>query len=163
MAVAIGVTVGVVGSTAGITPAQAQNTTSVTIICANEGETCLLPNLNNLARTVTYGKNGAFVSLSVFDQIGCNNTSFGRDPLVGVVKNCTYTVDVSSLNWTQCAQENSYCSFLGTRKLVRYGLVTQPLAINWWAYLPFADGIMCNNVIFGDPFVGLMKTCQITN
>jgi hypothetical protein len=137
------------GSMAGITPARAADTL---IICASEGQTCYVPN----ARTaITYGKNGATATIVGVTQINCDNGSFRMDPLHGVGKFCTYTVDPDTLTWTQCAQEGSTCSFTGA-KLVRYGA-------SKWVYGSFVNGVGCNNGVFGDPNPGVGKTCQVAN
>jgi hypothetical protein len=139
----------IAGSLAAITPAQAAD---VLIICATEGQTCNAPN----ARTaISYGKNGAIVTVVGVTQIGCDVRNFKVDPLQGQVKSCTYTVDPDTLSWTDCAREGSTCNFTGA-KLVRYGA-------SKWVYGSFANGVECNVGTFGDPDYGVNKRCQVAN
>jgi Flp pilus assembly pilin Flp len=56
--------------------------------------------------------------------------------------------------WTNCAVENSFCSFSGTAQ-VRYG------ANGIWAYGTFSNGVQCSNATFGDPVFGVLKSCQV--
>jgi Flp pilus assembly pilin Flp len=57
-------------------------------------------------------------------------------------------------NWTYCATEHQVCAFSGT-KTIRYGengtYVTRSLT----------NGTPCENVVFGDPLVGVLKHCDI--
>ena len=59
------------------------------ILCATEGQTCLLPG----PATVQYGANGQFVTMSYPNggNIPCTTAEFGSDPIRGVVKSCSYT------------------------------------------------------------------------
>jgi hypothetical protein len=56
--------------------------------------------------------------------------------------------------WTNCANENGFCSFSGTAQ-VRYG------AGEVWVIQTHTDGVSCTNAIFGDPVWGVAKTCQV--
>ena len=58
-------------------------------------------------------------------------------------------------SWSQCATEGGTCSFSGTRT-VRYGTATQNVTRT------LADGTACNNHVFGDPAVGILKTCWVS-
>jgi hypothetical protein len=137
---------GVVGGSA---PARAEN---VLITCATDSGTCIVPNTTT---TVTYGKNGAIlVRTAGVTQLICDATTFGGDPLRGVVKSCTYTVDPMSMQWIQCAQEGQTCGFTGAR-FVRFG------ANGKWVYSSYIDGVACNRETFGDPIVGTPKMCFV--
>jgi hypothetical protein len=149
MALAIGA-VAVSAATITVSPARAEE---VLVICAQEGQTCYLPNATTV---VSYGKNGAIKSISGVTQIGCDNGSFGGDPLVGVGKFCIYKVDPPTWQWTKCAEEGTRCDFTGA-KLVRYG------QSNNWVYSSFVNGVDCNNGVFGDPDYGQHKQCQVAN
>ena len=59
----------------------------------------------------------------------------------------------NSGNWTQCAGENQYCSFFGTRT-VQYG------ANGVYVYRTITNGTTCSNAIFGDPIFGVAKHCS---
>lgn len=53
-----------------------------------------------------------------------------------------------------CAPEYGFCSFSGTRT-VAYG------ANGVYSYRTATDGIDCNNANFGDPLVGVDKSCYV--
>ena len=53
-----------------------------------------------------------------------------------------------------CANENGFCSFSGTQQ-VRYGANGQ------YFTKTFTNGTDCTNAIFGDPIVGVVKTCAV--
>lgn len=55
--------------------------------------------------------------------------------------------------WTQCATESEVCIVPGPRQ-VRYG------GDGKYAYRNVDSPVGCNNANFGDPAVGLVKTCQ---
>ena len=59
-------------------------------------------------------------------------------------------------SWTYCASEGGQCNFSGTRE-VRYGDRGN------YAYGVFANGVGCNNGVFGDPLVGLGKACEFSS
>ncbi len=52
-----------------------------------------------------------------------------------------------------CAKENAKCSFTGER-LVRYG------ANGKFAYRVEQNSVVCSNLVFGDPSLGAVKSCQ---
>ena len=56
--------------------------------------------------------------------------------------------------WTECAEENGTCSFIGTHS-VKYGVTS--------AYVTraFTSTAACNNATFGDPAVGQWKRCWV--
>ena len=55
--------------------------------------------------------------------------------------------------WTQCAVESEVCMTPGARQ-VRYG------GDGKYAYQNVSGPIGCNNATFGDPAIGLVKSCQ---
>ncbi len=57
-------------------------------------------------------------------------------------------------DWTSCAAENGTCSFSGTRQ-VRYG------AGSSFVVRTATTSIVCSNAVFGDPIVGVVKTCAV--
>ena len=58
--------------------------------------------------------------------------------------------------WTNCAVENGTCSFSGTRQ-VRYG------ANSSFVTRTATGSIGCNNSVFGDPIVGVAKSCDVSD
>jgi thermitase len=62
----------------------------------------------------------------------------------------------SPVTWTTCASEGGVCNFSNTRQ-VRYG------ANNSFATQTATGSIACNNSVFGDPMVGVVKTCQYSS
>ena len=56
--------------------------------------------------------------------------------------------------WTTCANESGFCNFSGTAQ-VRYG------AGSSWFTGTYTNGVACNNSVFGDPDVGVVKSCQV--
>ncbi len=144
------------------------------ITCANENGFC---SFSGTAQ-VRYGANDIWVIQTHTDGVACTNAVFG-DPVWGVVKTCqvyqiatstptasptptatstptaTPTSTVTPVGtWITCANENGFCSFSGTAQ-VRYG------ANDIWVTQTRTDGVACTNAVFGDPVVGVVKTCQI--
>lgn len=58
--------------------------------------------------------------------------------------------------WTVCASEGSVCSFNGVKE-VRYG------ANGKYVTKQAKNSIACNNATFGDPIVGVAKSCSYSN
>jgi Flp pilus assembly pilin Flp/putative hemolysin len=56
--------------------------------------------------------------------------------------------------WNHCADEGGYCDFSGTAN-VRFG------ANNTYAYGSYFNGVSCSNAVFGDPIVGVYKSCEV--
>lgn len=84
---------------------------------------------------------------------------------VGTTQQCRFRVTVKrtadpvpppASTWVQCATESGTCTFTGTRE-VRYG--TSPTLTGQYAAKTLASPVGCNNETFGDPAVGLTKTC----
>jgi hypothetical protein len=125
--------------------------------CAAEGGVCAVPE----TRTVRYGGNGIYLYKSVTGSIGCNNAVWS-DPLFGVVKACDYAGAAAApppppppadTQWTKCADENGVCTVSGTRA-VRYGARGSYFSRN------VTGSIACNNGVWGDPLVGVVKACE---
>ena len=114
--------------------------------CAAEDGTC---NFSGNAE-VRYGVGTNFVTKVVAGPVSCSNAVFG-DPVYGEVKSCSVK---STLSWTECAVEDGTCQFTGS-KAVRYGtsttFVTQTLT----------GPVSCSNATFGDPALGIVKSCMI--
>ena len=127
--------------------------------CAGEGGSCSFSG----TRQVRYGANGVYSFRTATGSIACNNGTFG-DPLYGVTKSCAFAPSAASApapapaiaGWTQCAGENSTCSFEGTRQ-VRYG------ANGVYVFKTVAGPIQCGNGTFGDPLYGVIKTCSFSS
>lgn len=56
--------------------------------------------------------------------------------------------------WTRCAQEGGTCTFAGTQQ-VRYG------ANDRYVTREATNGVACTNGVFGDPIVGVVKSCWV--
>ena len=109
-------------------------------------------------RRVAYGVAGKFVVRTAVNGTGCSNAIFG-DPAVGVRKSCYVEAIVpayTTASWTPCANEGATCTFNGSKQ-VRYGVGS--------AYFvrTYSGGVTCSNATFGDPKVGVAKTCAIAN
>ncbi len=145
----------VIGAGCASLPAAAAEPTWVT--CASEGGVCKVPNTTS----VRYGANGRYYMKTVTGSIACNNGTWG-DPLFGVVKACSYAVTASApapapapapaSGWVTCANEGGTCTVPGTRP-VRYG------ARDKYRYGTVTGSIACTNAVWGDPIVGVAKTC----
>ena len=125
-------------------------TTSTWTFCAVEDSVCSFSG----TRQVRYGIAGQYALLTRTAQTPCSNQVFG-DPAVGVDKTCEFETvsNDPAVVWTRCAVEDGVCNFSGTMQ-VRYGVpgkyVTQIATTS----------IACSNAVFGDPAVGLDKTCD---
>jgi hypothetical protein len=116
--------------------------------CADENGTCSFTGL----MTVAYGANGSYRYATLGGGTPCTNAVFG-DPAAGTAKSC-YVVGPppTFTTWTNCAAENGTCSFTGTHE-VAYGVNGQ------YFYGTFNGTTACGNNVFGDPAVGMTKTC----
>jgi hypothetical protein len=112
--------------------------------CAQENGQCIFTG----TQTVRYGSGVTFVSQSLSWAASCNSDAFGVDPTPGVVKHCEVTN-----SWTECANENGSCAFTDT-ETVRFGADTSYYA------LVATGGVSCNDSVFGDPDVGVVKHCD---
>ncbi len=108
--------------------------------------------------TVRYGADGVWMEVALpAGTHACNNTYFGRDPLVGVVKRCESIVSAPPTGaWVAVAPE--WAPFvLTTPQRVRYGAQTTWLERD----LP-AGQAFCTNAFFGiDPLPGIVKGCEV--
>ncbi|GCE10590.1 carbohydrate-binding protein [Tengunoibacter tsumagoiensis] len=114
--------------------------------CASEGGTCTFSG----TQVVRYGANGHYNYQTATGSIGCNNTVFG-DPIVGTFKSCS-VAPIPPSTWTQCASEWGTCTVPGT-VTVAYG------SGSTYVYKTITGSVGCNNNVFGDPTVGVAKTC----
>ena len=123
--------------------------------CANEWGTCNFTG----TRQVRYGAGGNFATLTASTSIPCRNSVFG-DPAPGLAKTCQYadttTPPTTTETWTYCGAEGATCSFTGTRE-VRYG------ASGTFASKIIAESTACKNSVFGDPIVGVAKSCSYSS
>ena len=122
--------------------------------CAAESGRCVFDG----ARGVRYGSGATFVYGSFTGGVACANASFG-DPTPNVVKHCELSdvaLPPSPGAWSLCADENGRCAFAGTRT-VAYG------ALGSWVRLAATGGIDCNNTVFGDPRLGVVKSCFVAD
>ncbi len=56
--------------------------------------------------------------------------------------------------WVFCSNEYQNCNFSGT-KIVRYGKG------GTWVSGSFTNGVFCDNSVFGDPLIGVVKQCDV--
>jgi hypothetical protein len=132
----------------------AQGAPSGYAFCANENSTCLL----NGTMDVAYGANGSFFyKYNQTGSIGCNNGTFGGDPIPGVAKSCyvtptTATAIVGPAGYTKCANEDETIT-LNTVTDVAYG------ANGIFFYLYGLNGsVTFSNTFFGgDPVPNVVK------
>ena len=125
--------------------------------CADEGGECRFSG----KRKVAYGANGRYAYRVFNNGTACNPGTFGGDPAVGVNKSCYYMSETPSRplaaidsNWRHCAGEDGFCKFQGERR-VAYG------AKDRWSYRIARDGVKCSPARFGDPYVGVVKSCYL--
>ena len=127
--------------------------------CSEEDQRCNFTGTKDVA----YGANGAFFFRNgINNGIDCNNGTFG-DPISGVRKAC-YIKDAQNsappqqgppAGFVFCAEETQRCNFNGTGD-VAYG------ASGRFNYrYGVANGIDCNNSVFGDPINGTRKACYV--
>ncbi|TQK05266.1 hypothetical protein [Herbaspirillum sp. SJZ107] len=123
--------------------------------CANEGGTCSFSGTHE----VRYGSGTTFVSRTVTGSVACSNAVFG-DPTPNVAKTCSYAADSSTApaaeTWNTCAGEGALCTFSGTRD-VRYG------AGSSFVTRTFTGSVLCSNAVFGDPALGVVKSCSVSS
>jgi hypothetical protein len=132
--------------------------------CANENGKCSLIGTVDVA----YGANGLFsYKYNQTGIIGCNNATFGGDPINGVAKSCYVSISPTTTplygpkgapsGYTWCADEYGKCSLIGTVD-VAYG------ANGLFSYKYNQKGsIVCNNATFGgDPINNVVKSCYVS-
>ncbi len=118
--------------------------------CATEGGTCSVTGTEGVA----FGANGLYFYTTATSGFTCATSTFG-DPAYGIVKACylsTSVIPPSSGSWTLCASEGKFCDFDGT-KTIAFG------ANGHYNTATVTNGSVCNNTIFGDPDVGVVKSC----
>lgn len=115
----------------------AYNSSSSVVSAVLNGSTLTLQGLAN-------GNNSVVVCSSSTNCSAFNVT-------VGAINYANY--GNNSGNWIQCAGENQYCSFSGTRT-VQYG------ANGVYVYRMITNGTACSNAVFGDPIFGVVKRCS---
>ncbi len=137
-------------------PAPAPAPSAAWVNCASEGSICTVPGTRN----VRYGANGTYAYKTVTGSIACDNGVWG-DPLFGVFKGCAYAGDAApepapapapATSWVNCASEGGTCAVPSTRQ-VRYGANTTYL------FKTVTGSIGCGNDAWGDPLVGVVKSC----
>jgi len=107
-------------------------------------------------QTVRYGSGSTWITMQVDASGECSNGAFGRDPLVGVFKECQ-TPSSSSVGWTAIAAEHASFTVSGTQT-VRYGSGTS------WITKSVSGGGECSNEFFGaDPLFGVFKGCEVAS
>jgi alpha-L-rhamnosidase len=116
--------------------------------CAQENGTCSFTGTESVA----FGANGVYTYQTLTGGTACNNTVFG-DADYGFVKSCYVgPVTVGPSGSTLCAPENDLCSFTGART-VAYG------AGSSFIEKSLTSGTPCDNAVFTDPDVGVVKAC----
>jgi alpha-L-rhamnosidase len=121
--------------------------------CANEGGTCAVTGTQQIA----FGANGIYSYTTASSSTACTNSVL-PDPDYGAVKSCylgPVVTGPSGVSASYCAPENGICAFSGTRTAY-YG------AGSSWASKSLASGTPCNNTVFGDPDVGVVKSCFVS-
>ena len=105
----------------------------------------------SLGHGSSYTFSGVLISINTGDQIQFVVAPTGSDSYCDTTT-WDQTVSYSTASWTKCADEGGTCTFSGTTT-VRYGA-------NGQYYIKSATGsIGCNNSVFGDPLVGIVKAC----
>lgn len=126
--------------------------------CADEGQTCRVSG----RAVVRFGTDGRWVSRSVYNNVACNNDTFG-DPAPEVPKRCQVRTSGNdgsgnypgtALGWSFCAAEGEFCRFKGAAE-VRFGQGNKFVTRS--AY----GGVRCDVADFGDPAYGVTKFCEI--
>lgn len=117
--------------------------------CGGEGSWCTTSSL----ATVRFGTNGVYAQRTVSGKFGCFTTVFG-DPIPGAAKGCDILSGVETATWQTCATEGQTCS-ASNGSVVRYG------AGDRFYYRNVSGSFTCGTALFGDPFYGMSKTCQV--
>jgi alpha-L-rhamnosidase len=101
---------------------------------------------------VAFGANGVYTYRTLVGGTSCGNAVFG-DPDYGFAKSCYVgPVTPGPSGSTYCAAENGLCAFTGTAT-VAYG------AGSSFTQRSLSGGTPCDNAVFGDPDVGVVKAC----
>jgi hypothetical protein len=105
---------------------------------------------------MVYGAAGSFVTVRTMGTVGCDLTTFGSDPIVGVVKACYLRTGAPTGFATRGATDGGTCAFTGFRT-VAYGVSGA------YIYRSFTTGVACDPAAFGrDPAYGVVKSCYLT-
>ena len=130
----------------------AQSPPSGYTACAAENGTCSFTG----TQSVAFGANGVYTYRTLTGGTPCDNAVFG-DPDYGFAKSC-YTGPVTSgpSGTTYCAAENGLCAFTGTAT-VEYGAGTS------FTQKTLSGGTPCDNTVFGDSDVGVVKACFLVS
>ena len=119
-------------------------------LCSAEGGTCAV---SGHAYNLAYGANGAFNYRVVTGNTACTYEVLGGDPLYGVAKNCYLApAGAPAGGWRQCSVENGTCVAANGQPLA-YG------AYGAFTFTTATGNMTCNNVSFGDPIRGVVKSC----
>ncbi|WP_432021242.1 family 43 glycosylhydrolase [Streptomyces sp. 1222.5] len=118
--------------------------------CASEGSSCSVDG----PAMVAYGKAGAFTYKLVDNgALACNLSTFGTDPLYGVVKSCYTAPATPPAGWASCAAEGNTCASSSGHTIL-YG--ARGAFYTRWA----TGNLPCSAASFGgDPIPGATKTC----
>jgi beta-glucanase (GH16 family) len=109
---------------------------------------------------VRYGANSSWLERTVSGAAQCSNAFFGRDPLVGVGKQCwaaplTMTAPSPPPSWKKIASEGGSFT-LSPAQPVRYGFGSS------WIERTVDGTGSCTNQFFGrDPLAGTAKECWV--
>ena len=91
---------------------------------------------------------------SVFPPLTTTVTCTATDAAGNSVSETFDVIVQPAAQWTVCASEGGVCAFTGTRA-VRYGVDGA------YVYKTLSDGTACTNSVFGDPVVGIVKSCAV--
>ena len=104
---------------------------------------------------VVYGVNGKFNrKTGLTGTVNCTNTVFGN-PAKGVTKACFTLADVGPAGYTYAGTEGGHVNITGLADVVygSQGKFNRKTGVT--------GGIDCNNTVFGDPDVGVHKSCYV--
>jgi len=125
-------------------------TSGVWSSCAAENGTCAFSGI----MTVAFGANGNYRYATLGGGTACSVSVFG-DPAYYTVKSCYLMGPPPSFTtWKTCAVEDQTCSFSGTHE-VAFG------SSGRYFYGTFTGSAPCDSAVFGDPIIGVQKTCFV--
>jgi hypothetical protein len=123
--------------------------------CANDYGTCTVP--PGAVAIVYYGAQSTYVYKALSGTFSCSPSTFGGDPLPGILKSCYPVVNQLPPGATACAVENGTCSTpAGSTANVYYG------ANGIYIAKTLSGGsFTCATATFGgvDPVPGVQKSC----
>jgi alpha-L-arabinofuranosidase len=128
---------------------------AATASCAVDNGTCTVP--PGSSAVVYYGANNTYVYKTLSGTVSCSTTTFGGDPLPGIVKSCYAVVTTLPPASTACAVDFGTCTTpAGTTANVYYG-------VNGIYLSKTITGgtFTCAPATFGgvDPVHGVLKSC----